>query len=90
MLGSGCGNSKKTAKLDAARSALKVLIPAIDFDAEGIAVNQRNELVTSSLKACSSFVSKERSKDRKLLRRLNGCGYFGILNTGYRCWDVRY
>uniref|UniRef100_A0A0M3IT09 DRBM domain-containing protein n=1 Tax=Ascaris lumbricoides TaxID=6252 RepID=A0A0M3IT09_ASCLU len=43
VLGSGCGNSKKTAKLDAARSALKVLIPAIDFDAEGIAVNQRNE-----------------------------------------------
>uniref|UniRef100_A0A915BWX8 Microprocessor complex subunit DGCR8 n=1 Tax=Parascaris univalens TaxID=6257 RepID=A0A915BWX8_PARUN len=43
VLGSGYGNSKKTAKLDAARSALKVLIPAIDFDAEGIAVNQKNE-----------------------------------------------
>ncbi|VDM36746.1 unnamed protein product [Toxocara canis] len=43
VLGTGCGNSKKTAKLDAAKSALKVLIPAIDFDAEGIAINQKKE-----------------------------------------------
>ncbi|MFH4977865.1 hypothetical protein AB6A40_004574 [Gnathostoma spinigerum] len=43
VLGSGCGNSKKAAKLDAARSALKILIPAIDFDNEGNAVNQKKE-----------------------------------------------
>uniref|UniRef100_A0A0R3RXB5 WW domain-containing protein n=1 Tax=Elaeophora elaphi TaxID=1147741 RepID=A0A0R3RXB5_9BILA len=37
VLGTGCGNSKKTAKLDAARNALKVLIPDVEFDPEGIA-----------------------------------------------------
>ncbi|CAG9537603.1 unnamed protein product [Cercopithifilaria johnstoni] len=37
ILGTGCGNSKKTAKLDAARNALKVLIPDVEFDPEGIA-----------------------------------------------------
>ncbi|KAL3997158.1 hypothetical protein ACH3XW_9705 [Acanthocheilonema viteae] len=37
VLGTGCGNSKKTSKLDAARNALKVLIPDVEFDPEGIA-----------------------------------------------------
>uniref|UniRef100_A0A0N5AVM4 DRBM domain-containing protein n=1 Tax=Syphacia muris TaxID=451379 RepID=A0A0N5AVM4_9BILA len=43
VLGRGCGNSKKAAKLDAAKSALKVLIPAIEFDSEGIARTQKKE-----------------------------------------------
>ncbi|VDM97524.1 unnamed protein product [Thelazia callipaeda] len=41
VLGTGCGNSKKTAKLDAARNALKVLIPDLEFDAEGIALSDK-------------------------------------------------
>ncbi|VDD92190.1 unnamed protein product [Enterobius vermicularis] len=43
VLGRGCGNSKKAAKLDAAKSALKILIPAIEFDSEGIARTQKKE-----------------------------------------------
>ncbi|KAM3722299.1 Microprocessor complex subunit [Dirofilaria immitis] len=41
VLGTGCGNSKKTAKLDAARNALKVLIPDVEFDPEGIAISDK-------------------------------------------------
>ncbi|KAK6105501.1 hypothetical protein QQG55_20500 [Brugia pahangi] len=43
VLGTGCGNSKKTAKLDAARNALKVLIPDVEFDPEGIARSDKKE-----------------------------------------------
>lgn len=37
----GSGNSKKSAKLDAAKNALKVLIPEIEFDAEGVAITEK-------------------------------------------------
>lgn len=45
----GNGNSKKTAKLDAARNALKVLIPDVEFNAEGIAVSEKKVFVSSNL-----------------------------------------
>ncbi len=35
-LGSGYGNSKKIAKLDAAKKALQVLVPGLDFDEDGL------------------------------------------------------
>ncbi|KFD55968.1 hypothetical protein M514_03092 [Trichuris suis] len=37
IVGSGTGNSKKNAKMEAAKQALKVLIPGIEFDVDGIA-----------------------------------------------------
>ena len=41
ILGEGCGGSKKTAKLNAARNALKILIPTIEFNDDGFAVCQK-------------------------------------------------
>lgn len=35
--GNGVGNSKKNAKLDAARDALRVLVPGIEFSDDGVA-----------------------------------------------------
>jgi hypothetical protein len=46
-LGSGFGNSKKVAKLEAARRALEVLIPGIEFDEDGLAANSTNNSNTA-------------------------------------------
>uniref|UniRef100_A0A914CES2 DRBM domain-containing protein n=1 Tax=Acrobeloides nanus TaxID=290746 RepID=A0A914CES2_9BILA len=42
ILGEGCGSSKKCAKLNAARDALKILIPTIEFNDDGFAVCQKS------------------------------------------------
>lgn len=46
-LGSGCGNSKKAAKLEAARCALGVLIPGVEFDEDGVATNSNSRVGAS-------------------------------------------
>uniref|UniRef100_A0A5S6QQ98 DRBM domain-containing protein n=1 Tax=Trichuris muris TaxID=70415 RepID=A0A5S6QQ98_TRIMR len=43
IVGSGTGNSKKNAKIEAAKQALKVLIPGIEFDEEGISGGGMND-----------------------------------------------
>uniref|UniRef100_A0A914Z8U9 DRBM domain-containing protein n=1 Tax=Panagrolaimus superbus TaxID=310955 RepID=A0A914Z8U9_9BILA len=43
VIGRGSGKSKKAAKTDAARSAVKLLIPEIEFDKDGVALQKDNE-----------------------------------------------
>uniref|UniRef100_A0AC34GTJ3 DRBM domain-containing protein n=1 Tax=Panagrolaimus sp. ES5 TaxID=591445 RepID=A0AC34GTJ3_9BILA len=43
VIGRGSGKSKKAAKIDAAKSAVKLLIPEIEFDKDGVALQNVNE-----------------------------------------------